>query len=106
MEGGRQAGSCHVSEAGVGDVATKGDVKLCQSLMLFGQESDANVTDVITRTEVDLLQGGDFGQRLEASVGNADAKTQVDALQIPQALRDVTQTLVTEFLTILKAEAF
>ena len=64
----------HVLEAGVGNVTTKRDVYTCQ-LFIFGQESDANVTDVITSTEVDGLQVGHIGQGFEAGVCDTDTET-------------------------------
>ena len=64
----------HVFEAGVGNVTTKGDVYACQFL-IFGQKSDANVTDVITSTEVDGLQVGHVGQGFEAGVRDTDTET-------------------------------
>ena len=99
------AGGSHVSEAGISDVPTKGDVQGCQ-LVIFGQETDANVTDVITSTEVDGLQMRHLRQGFEASVGDADAETEVDTLEVGHSFGDGPKAVVGQLLTILQAEAF
>lgn len=98
----------HVLGSRVSHVGAEGDVETLEALAtnIVGQVPDAQVTDVITRAQVDGLDAGQPGQRLETSVGDTDAKAQVDPLELSLALANGSQAVVSHFLTVLKTELF
>ena len=88
----------------VRDPITKWEVELGEVAATLGQKANSDITDIITRSQVQLLQTVDARQGLEAGVGDANAEAQVDLIDGWKPLRNVFQGFVRKFLTILKAD--
>ena len=70
----------------------------------FGQEANSDITDIITRSQVELGKTVNTRQGLEAGIGDTHTEAQVDLIDGWKTLRNVFQGFVRKFLTILKTD--
>ena len=94
-----------MGHGGVRHSVTERDVQLGQPPSSLRQEAESDITDIITRSQVELLQPAQAGEGLEPGVGDADAEAQVNLVDGWKPLRNVFQGFVCEFLTILETDS-
>lgn len=93
-----------VSQALVAHFVTKWHVQPVQPQSAHGKMHDACIADVIAGAQVKSPELGHVWQMDHAGVGNSAAEAQVQDFQLVEALGNVLERQIGEFLTVLQGE--